>query len=138
MRLATAVRSLVLAIAVLFVLSCGLGSHDGPTSPYCVDVAGTWDGTFTNSCGGSGSGPVVVAQIGCSFSAIIPGFGGGTVSGEINGRNAAFTLYFSTPCSGSATGTATVNTTRISGNFNGGASGFGCCNPVSGTFTLTR
>ncbi len=138
MRLATAVRSLLLATGVLFVVSCGIGSHGSPTEPYCAYLAGTWDGSFANSCGGTGSGPVVVTQVGCSFSGIIPGFGGGTVSGEIDGRSAAFTLYFSTPCSGSATGTASVSSSYVHGTFNGTSSGYGCCGPLSGTFTLTR
>ena len=81
---------------------------------------------------------MIVAQVGCTFSALIPGFGGGTIAGEIRGRSATFTLFFAAPCSGSATGTATVSRTAISGTYTGGATGFGCCNPVSGSFVLTR
>ncbi len=60
------------------------------------------------------------------------------VAGQIDGRTATFTLYFTTPCSGSATGTATIGTRTISGTYSGGATGFGCCNPVSGSFVLQR
>lgn len=136
---------MTLHIAALFVTflslsSCGVG-RSSPSEPRfsCDYVAGSYDATFSNSCGGSGSGIVIVAQTGCTFSALIPGFGGGTIAGQINGKSATFTLFFSTPCSGSATGTATVGRTAISGTFTGGATGgFGCCNPVSGSFVLTR
>jgi hypothetical protein len=47
-------------------------------------------------------------------------------------------MFFAAPCSGSATGTATVSRTSIHGTFTGAATGFGCCNPVSGSFVLTR
>jgi hypothetical protein len=133
----TAVRSAAVAAALLWVVSCGVGSSS-PTEPSCRQVSGTYDGSFVNSCGGSGSGPVVVVQVGCNFEALIPGFGGGNVAGQITGDRAAFTLYFSYPCSGSATGTATITGSTLLGTFSGGATGFGCCNPVTGSFTLTR
>jgi hypothetical protein len=136
---ATAVRFVGLAATFLSLASCGLGRRS-PSEPVfnCDDVTGTYNATFNNSCGGSGSGIVIVAQVGCSFSALVPGFGGGTIAGQINGRFATFTLFFAAPCSGSATGTATVSRTAITGTFAGGATGFGCCNPVSGSFALTR
>ncbi|HEY6948232.1 MAG TPA: hypothetical protein VI297_05380 [Gemmatimonadales bacterium] len=126
-----------MAAALLWAVSCGIGSHT-PTEPSCMNVSGTYDGSFVNSCGGSGSGPVVVAQVGCNFEALIPGFGGGNVAGQIMGDHANFTLYFSYPCSGSATGSASITGRSIHGTFSGGATGFGCCNPVTGSFTLTR
>ncbi|MBK9089732.1 MAG: hypothetical protein IPL90_12060 [Holophagales bacterium] len=132
-----AVRSAAVAAALLWVVSCGVGSHS-PTEPSCRQVSGTWDASFVNSCGGSGSGVVVVAQVGCNFEALIPGFGGGNVAGQIEGDRASFTLYFSYPCSGSATGTATITGSTLHGTYSGGATGFGCCNPVTGSFTLTR
>ena len=131
----------IAALSAIFVslASCGLGSRS-PDEPFfnCDDVAGAYNGTFSNSCGGSGTGIVIVGQVGCTFNALIPGFGGGTIAGQINGRSANFTLFFSAPCSGSASGTATVSRTAITGTFAGGATGFGCCNPVSGSFILTR
>ena len=132
-----ALRSMALAALIVVVAACGVGRRD-PTEPTCIFIAGAYDGSFRNSCGGSGTGPVVVTQVGCRFNALIPGFGGGTVSGEIDGGFASFTLTFGTPCSGTATGTATVRSTNISGTFTGGATGSGCCNPVSGSFVLTR
>lgn len=133
-----------LQIAALFatflcLTSCGVG-RNSPSEPVfpCDDIAGTYNATFSNSCGGSGTGVVIVAQVGCTFSGLIPGFGGGTIAGQINGGSANFTLFFAAPCSGSATGTATVSRTAISGTYTGGATGFGCCNPVSGSFVLTR
>lgn len=138
MKAKNLVASVSIAAAVLVVTACGIGSHS-PTEPYgCADIAGSWDGSFENSCGNSGDGVVLVTQVGCSFSAVIPTLGGGTVSGQIDGRYADFALYFATPCSGSAHGTATVSSTRIHGSFSGAAHGWGCCEPVTGTFTLLR
>jgi hypothetical protein len=134
-----ALRVAALFAAFLSLTSCGVG-RNSPSEPgfSCDDVAGSYNATFSNSCGGSGTGVVIVAQVGCTFSGLIPGFGGGTIAGEINGRSATFTLFFAAPCSGSATGTATVSRTAISGTFTGGSTGFGCCNPVTGSFVLTR
>jgi hypothetical protein len=133
----TAVRSAAVAAVLLWAVACGVGSST-PTEPSCTNVSGTYDASFVNSCGGSGSGVVVVAQVGCNFEALIPGFGGGNVAGQITGDSATFTLYFSYPCSGSATGTATITGKTLHGTYSGGATGFGCCNPVTGSFTLTR
>ena len=135
----SALRVSALFSAFLSLTSCGLG-RSSPSEPQfsCDDIAGSYDATFSNSCGGSGSGIVILAQVGCTFSGLIPGFGGGTIAGQINGRTATFTLFFAAPCSGSAAGTATVSRTAISGTYAGGATGFGCCNPVSGSFSLTR
>jgi hypothetical protein len=135
--MASAIRIAVLSGVFLSLASCGIGSHS-PTEPSCSYIGGSYDATFSNSCGGSGSGVVVVLQTGCTFTALIPGLGGGTVAGEINGRSARFTLYFTVPCSGSASGTATIGSTAISGTYSGGATGLGCCNPVSGSFILPR
>ena len=137
--MSSALRIAALAAGVLSLDSCGFGRHS-PSEPAfsCDDVAGSYNATFSNSCGGSGTGVVIVAQVGCTFSGLIPGFGGGTIAGEIRGRSATFTLFFAAPCSGSATGTAIVNRNSISGTYAGGATGFGCCNPVSGSFVLTR
>ena len=134
-----------LRIAGLFatffsLTSCGVG-RNSPSEPAfsCDDVTGTYNATFSNSCGGSsGTGVVIVTQVGCTFSGLIPGFGGGTIAGQINGSSATFSLFFAAPCSGSASGTATISRTAISGTYTGGATGFGCCNPVSGSFILTR
>lgn len=135
----SALRIAALSGMFLSLASCGIGSRS-TSEPFfnCDDVAGAYNGSFTNSCGGSGSGIVIVTQVGCTFNALIPGFGGGTIAGQIEGRSASFTLFFAAPCSGSASGTATVGRNTISGTFTGGATGFGCCNPVSGSFILTR
>jgi hypothetical protein len=130
----------IAALAAIFcsLTSCGVGRNSPSEPASCDNVAGSYNATFSNSCGGSGSGIVIVAQVGCTFNALIPGFGGGTIAGQINGSSATFTLFFAAPCSGSASGTAIVGRTAISGTYTGGATGFGCCNPVSGSFTLTR
>ena len=133
----SAIRIAALSGTFLFLASCGIASHS-PTEPSCQRIGGSYDGSFSNSCGGSGKGVVLVLQTGCAFTALIPGFGGGTVAGQINGDSATFTLNFSAPCSGTATGTATLTASSISGTYSGGATGYGCCNPVSGSFVLQR
>ncbi len=132
-----ALGAVALAGAFLSLAYCGVASH-GPVEPTCEWIGGSYTATFSNSCGGSGTGVVVVAQQGCTFTALIPGLGGGTIAGRIDGRSATFTMYFTTPCSGSASGTASIGGTTISGNYSGGATGFGCCNPVTGSFILQR
>ena len=138
-KMTSTFRTAALSVTFLSLASCGIG-RSSPSEPHfsCDYIAGSYDATFSNSCGGSGTGIVIVAQTGCTFSALIPGLGGGTIAGQINRNAATFTLFFAAPCSGSATGTATVGRTTISGTFTGGATGFGCCNPVSGSFILTR
>lgn len=135
--IARALGAVALSGLFLSLASCGVASH-GPVEPSCDWIGGSYTATFTNSCGGSGTGVVVVAQNGCAFTALIPGLGGGTIAGQINGRTATFTMYFTTPCSGSAAGTATLGGTTISGTYSGGATGSGCCNPVTGSFVLQR
>lgn len=123
-----------LALAAL-ALACG--GHDSTPTGGCSNVAGAWTAGFTNSCGFQGSGAVTVAQSGCNFSAAVQGVG--TVSGTISGSSATFTLHFSNPCSGTATGSGTFSSNSFNGTFSGHTSGgFGCCEPVSGSFTLFR
>jgi hypothetical protein len=138
MAKASELSGLVFVLAALCVASCG--GRSSPTEPSgCANVAGTYNAAWNNSCGGFGTGVVVVAQSGCNFSAMIPGPGGGTITGVITGNSATFTLAFGSPCTGgTATGTATLSSTAINGTFSGGALGPSCCNPVSGSFTLTR
>jgi hypothetical protein len=101
-----------------------------------VNLAGTWDVAFANSCGAQSSSVVVVAQSACNFSAAVALQG--TVQGTINGSRASFTLAFASPCGGSATGTATISGNAVNGMFSGRAIGAGCCDPVTGSFTLSN
>src|SRR5664279_1450951 len=91
----SALRMAALAATFFSLTSCGVG-RNSPSEPAfsCDDVTGSYNATFSNSCGGSGSGIVIVAQVGCTFSALIPGFGGGTIAGEIRGSSATLTLFF--------------------------------------------
>lgn len=117
-------------LVILLVSACS----GGPTAPSCVNVGGTWSGVFSNSCGQTSSLQVIVAQNACNFSAAIPGQG--TITGTASGNSGSFTITFAAPCSGTATGTATLNANAITGTYSGRA--IGCCDPVSGSFTLTR
>src|SRR6266545_2579847 len=123
-------RTLMMVLAIL-ATSCGGGNS--PTSSNCVNVAGTWAGSFANSCGARGTATVTVTQSGCNFTAGVSGQG--TLTGTASGASGTFTLAWAPPCSGTATGTATLSATTINGTYSGRASGAGCCDPVSGSFT---
>ena len=114
---------------LLIAVACG-----GPTQPNCANVGGTWLGSFANSCNQSGALTVSVSQAGCQITANIPGQG--TLTGTLSGSTGSFTITYSAPCSGSASGSATVSANSIVGTYSGRA--IGCCDPVSGSFTLTR
>jgi hypothetical protein len=129
-------RAAFVGLFLAATIACDDGNDGSPTSPSCSNIAGTWDIAATNSCGFQSSGAVVVAQSACNFSAAVPLQG--TVQGTINGSRASFTLAFASPCGGSATGTATIFGNAVNGTFSGRATGQGCCDPVSGSFTLTN
>ncbi len=120
--------------SLLLVAACGGGGNDSPTSPSCTNLSGTWDIAFANSCGFQSSSIAVVAQQGCNFSVAIPFQG--TVTGTSSQGRADFTIAFSAPCSGSAQGTATTSANAVNGTYSGRA--INCCDPVSGSFTLTN
>jgi len=124
------------ALIVALVAACGGGGGGrGPTAPACVNLAGSWNASYSNSCGGRGSGLVVIAQNACNFTAAFPGEG--TATGSLSGSTFTFSFVFS-PCSGSATGSGSLTGNAVNGTYQGTASGFGCCGSVSGSFTLTR
>ena len=111
-----------------------LASHRDTAA--CVDLAGTWTFSWSDRCGGSGTGPVVVAQSQCSFTAATPL---GVISGTIYGDSAQVSITVGA-CAGSATGTATAFSSRgVAGTYSGQISGAGCCTPdLAGSFTLGR
>lgn len=122
----------LLVIVILIITGCG---DDNPTSTNsCANIAGTYSGSYNNSCGGSGGGTVVVAQNGTDITAVFAGEG--TISGKVNGNSISFTILFSN-CGGSASGTAKIESNgAINGTYNGTAIGPGCCGALSGSFTL--
>lgn len=119
----------------------GCGGKDSPTeTSSCINVSGAYRAAGSNSCGGSFSNsPVTVAQSGCNFSATMPG---GSVTGTINGTSSTFSIVFTPPCAGNATGSATLTSTAIVGTWSGSVTTTapGCCGvgPISGSFTMTR
>ena len=129
----------VLALAVFLVAGCGGGSSS-PTEPSCANIAGSWNGSYTNSCGGHVTGSAGITQTGCSFT--IVGLPGTTFTGNLSGNNGSFSVTGTTPCASTATGTLSVSGNTISGSYTGTITTFSsqCC-PVgaySGGFTLTR
>lgn len=124
--------TVLLTLTILIIVGCG---DDNPASPNsCANIAGTYTGSYNNSCGGAGAGIVVVAQNGCDVSAAFQGEG--TISGKIDGNSITFTLQFSS-CGGSASGTAKIESNgAINGTYSGTAIGPGCCGVLSGSFTL--
>lgn len=129
--LALALASICVSVAA----ACG-GGDSGPSGPSCTNFAGTWNAAFSNSCGQTDTGTVTIAQAACSIQATFPGQG--SIAGTVDGNRGSFTLTFSGNCGGTATGTATFSNGAINGTYSGRAIGQGCCDPVSGSFTLTR
>lgn len=124
--------------AVLFLVACE-DDVDSLTAPSrCVNIAGVYTGTISNSCGFTASGPVTVTQTVCGYTATFPNAGGPAITGNLTLATNAFTVAFSVPCGASAAGAATVGPGSITGTFAGPAAGSACCSPLTGSFTLTR
>ena len=129
-------KRIVLVLTVLLA-GCG-GSSSSPTEPSCPNIAGSWAGSFTDSCGRHGTGNVGITQQGCSFQMV--GLAG-PVSGNLSGNNGSFSFPMSSPCTGNGSGTLAVSGNMISGSFTaqvGGPSAQCCVGSTSGGFTLAR
>ena len=101
----------------------------------CANVAGTRNMFWSDSCGRSGNGMIVLAQSGCSVTGAIASLG--TFAGTVSGSTFSFTLTFTDPCGGSATGTASINGSAVTGSYSGTQTGAApCCTAVSGTFSF--
>ena len=105
-----------------------------PGGGSCANVSGSRNAFWSDSCGRSGSGTMVIAQTGCSFTATLTGLG--TFSGTVANSTLTFSLQFSDPCSGTANGTATVSGAAVNGTYSGSQTGNGCCSPVTGNITF--
>jgi hypothetical protein len=130
-------RTLPIVACLLLVVSCG--GNDSPTGPSCRNVAGTYNLSFSNSCGSTAHGVAVVAQSACAISAAVPGVG--QLQGAVDGNTVTFTLTPTECAAGPTTGSGMVGAGgSISGTFRGTSSGgSGCCpaGTVTGSFTLT-
>jgi len=116
------------------LLACGGGGGGhSPTANDCQNIAGNWNAVFSNSCQQGGSGPISVVQQGCSFSSSVQGFG--NLTGSISGNSATFKVVEGADCSGTVNGSATISGNAVNGTYSGHVA---CCDPVSGSFTLTR
>ena len=104
-----------------------------PRGSPCQNIAGQWLAVFNNSCRQTASVDVGIVQNGCSISAQAPGVG--SLSGTVNGSGVAFTVTEGPQCAGSVSGTATIAGRTITGTYAGHLT---CCDPVSGSLTLTR
>ena len=111
-----------------------------PTEPTakCDDMSGAYRATFSTSCGQSGTTiPVTVTQTSCDVTVTVTGLG--TLTGTMADGKADITLEFATPCTGEATGTATISSGRIDAAFAGSQTGTGaCCSVVSGTVSIFK
>ena len=126
----------LLGVSVALV-TCGKSSS--PTEPSCPNIAGSWSGSYTNSCGGHAAGVVGITQQGCSFTFVgMPPISTGTLNGNVG----TFSGSQPAPCANNGSGTFTVNGNMITGSLTGTATstGSGCCplGPFTGAFTLTR
>lgn len=131
-------RAVATLALVLGILACnGDDGPTSPTSPTCVNVAGNWTGTFANNCGGAASGPVSIAQAGCTVN-----FSSQAIVGEGTMNGSSITFTGRDGCSTDIRGTATAQSSSfISGTFTGTSSGIGFCCPrgnFAGSLTLTR
>lgn len=102
--------------------------------------AGTYNASFANSCGGSGSGTLEVIRSGCILSAVTPNLA--AIEGTMTGPNTfAAAIFPLGTCGGSSTGTGTINPDgTIVGTYSGTSpGGTGCCppGPFSGSFSLS-
>jgi hypothetical protein len=95
---------------------------------------GSRNAFWSDSCGRSGSGVLVIAQSGCTFTGTLNGLG--NFNGTVSNSTLTYALQFTGSCSGTASGTATVNGPAISGTYSGTQSGAGCCSPVNGSITF--
>jgi hypothetical protein len=123
----------------LFVLvgalsGCGSSGSSGSNDVGCADYSGTYNGTWANSCQGTASYTLAIAQSGCTIAAAVPEVG--SLQGTANLEGAAFSLTFDAPCSGSATGSLSAQSTAdLSGTYSGSSA---CCPALSGSFSMVR
>ena len=101
----------------------------------CANIQGTRNMFWSDSCPRSGSGQIVISQLGCGFQGNLSGLG--NFAGTISGNNLSYTLTFTDPCGGSATGTAVVSGAAVSGMYSGTQTGPSpCCSNPKGTFSF--
>jgi len=129
-------RALAIAVALLAMGCPSLNTPSEVSTANCVNFTGQYTGAF-QSCGASTTGDVTLFQIdSCIIRGVLPGVG--TLQGTVQGATIVFTISFS-PCGGSASGSALPTTSGgLTGTYSGQATGAGCCNPVTGSFALTR
>lgn len=155
-------RFRALALAAAFAcISCGsTGSSAGPTSPASpggtatndINIAGTWNGTATDTTG-PGTMTWVVTQTGSSFTGTVTlvdtatsAKGKGTVSGTVSGSAVRFTVTipaggFDAPyasCAATTTGDAVVIGSTMTATYSGSGSGSCGGTIAGGQFTLTK
>jgi len=118
-----------------------LQRQSGAVATGCTSLAGTYNGTFANSCGGNGSGTITISQSGCDFSAYLTLLNGG-LEGTMTSSTTAM-VSLNDPCSvGIPTGSLNVAPNgTITGTYSATSrGGSGCCpaGPISGSFAATR
>jgi len=122
----------------LLTADISLHKQAGPVSQ-CPYRGGYYSGTFSNSLGESFSGAVLLEQAGCAFSGFSPE-GHATVDGIQTGSStASFDVFFTPPCTGSASGTAQIFSNGVITGVSSGT--IGGCYPttrsITSSFTLT-
>lgn len=101
----------------------------------CVNVSGTRNMFWSDSCGNKGSGQISLTQVTCTFGGNLTGLG--TFAGTVSGNNLSYTLTFSSPCGGTATGTGMVTGSSVNGTYTGTQTGAApCCATVTGDFSF--
>jgi hypothetical protein len=125
-------------LLALSLLACE--HHHLPTEfVACSDLAGGWEEVADSSCLGTRRASLLLKQTGCTVFASSAGLQADVTLALSEQDHGKVSLNFF-GCTGTATGTASVNGHRIDAQFEGTISGAGpsCCGHVKGTFLWVR
>jgi hypothetical protein len=122
----------------LIVADVVLVKQPGVQAEQCPYRGGSYYGTFSNSLGQSNAGNVILQQAGCSFSGYSAGAGAAVDARQTGPSAATFDVNFTPPCSGTASGTAQLQSNGvIAGSYSGTLGGCVSTQNLTGSFTLT-
>ena len=135
-------RSLSAGLAV-FLLALAFLACDRRHLPTefvaCPDLAGGWEEVADSSCLGTRRAALSLRQTGCTVFASCAGLQADVTLALSNPDRAKVSLNFF-GCTGTATGTASVDGHKVDAEFEGTISGSGpnCCGHIKGTFLWLR
>jgi hypothetical protein len=122
----------------LIIADISLPKQPGVQVEQCPYRGGSYNGAFANSLGQSKAGPVILQQAGCAFSGYSAGAGAAVDARQTGPTSGVFDVNFTPPCSGTASGTAQIQSNGvISGNYSGTVGTCVATQAITGSFTLT-